>query len=64
MKGSTEVSSNLNRIYQTKVRETAVTNTLAYYWSELIILLNIVKRVSWFRSSLLLRINNKHTYKY
>ncbi len=24
----------------------------------------IVKRVSWFRSSLLLRINNKHTYKY
>ncbi len=25
---------------------------------------NIVKRVSWFRSSLLLRINNKHTYKY
>jgi Integrase zinc binding domain/Integrase core domain len=25
---------------------------------------NIVKRVSWFRSSLFLRINNKHTYKY
>ena len=25
---------------------------------------NIVKRVSWFKSSLLLRINNKHTYKY
>jgi hypothetical protein len=24
----------------------------------------IVKRVSWFKSSLLLRINNKHTYKY
>jgi hypothetical protein len=25
---------------------------------------NIVKQVSWFRSSLLLRIQNKHTYKY
>jgi hypothetical protein len=25
---------------------------------------NIVKRVSWFKSSLLLRIINKHTYKY
>jgi len=25
---------------------------------------DIVKRVSWFRSSLLLPINNKHTYKY
>ncbi len=25
---------------------------------------NIVKRVSWFKSSLLLRINNKHTCKY
>jgi hypothetical protein len=24
----------------------------------------IVKRVSWFKSSLLLRIKNKHTYKY
>ncbi len=24
----------------------------------------IVKRVSWFKSSLLLRINNKHIYKY
>ncbi len=24
----------------------------------------MVKRVSWFKSSLLLRINNKHTYKY
>jgi len=25
---------------------------------------SIVKQVSWFKSSLLLRINNKHTYKY
>ncbi len=25
---------------------------------------SIVKRVSWFKSSLLLRIQNKHTYKY
>jgi hypothetical protein len=27
-------------------------------------ILYIVKRVSWFKSSLLLTINNKHTYKY
>ena len=25
---------------------------------------DIVKRVSWFKSSLLLNFNNKHTYKY
>jgi hypothetical protein len=29
-----------------------------------VIYTNIVNQVSWFKSSLLLRIQNKHTYKY
>jgi hypothetical protein len=40
MKGSTEVSSSLNRTYQTKVKGTAVTNPLAYFGSELNTFLN------------------------
>ncbi len=32
--------------------------------AQLVEQLTIVKRVSWFKSSLLLRIQNKHTYKY